>query len=105
MKESSDSEPRRVAGEKKKHPAVNCLFVFFPQWGGLDLNSSNRGFARLGGEGDPPLGVVVEEVAVLVVLFSPRLARSRGSLSCESACRAHAGAVCVKMLLSRVRRC
>jgi len=34
----------------------------------LDLNSSNRGCARLGGEVDPPLGVVVEEVAVLVVL-------------------------------------
>ena len=36
--------------------------------GGLDLSSSNRGCARLGGEVDPPLGVVVEEVAVLVVL-------------------------------------
>ena len=36
--------------------------------GGLDLNSSNRGCARLGGEVDPPLGVVVEEVSVLVVL-------------------------------------
>ena len=34
----------------------------------MDLNSSNRGCARLGGEVDPPLGVVVEEVAVLVVL-------------------------------------
>ena len=39
-----------------------------PQWGGLDLSSSNRGCARLGGEVDPPLGVVVEEVAVLIVL-------------------------------------
>ena len=35
---------------------------------GLDLNSRNKGCARLGGEVDPPLGVVVEEVAVLVVL-------------------------------------
>ena len=34
----------------------------------MDLNSSNRGCTRLGGEVDPPLGVVVEEVAVLVVL-------------------------------------
>ena len=39
-----------------------------PLSGGLDLNSRNRGCARLGGEVDPPLGVVVEEVAVLVVL-------------------------------------
>ena len=36
--------------------------------GGLDLDSRNRGCARLGGEVAPPLGVVVEEVAVLVVL-------------------------------------
>ena len=34
----------------------------------MDLNSRNMGCARLGGEVDPPLGVVVEEVAVLVVL-------------------------------------
>ena len=39
-----------------------------PQWGGLDLDSRNSGCARLGGEVGPPLGVVVEEVAVLVVL-------------------------------------
>ena len=39
-----------------------------PQCGGLDLNSSNRGCARLGGEVDPPLGLVVEKVAVLIVL-------------------------------------
>ena len=39
-----------------------------PSVGGLDLNSSNRGCARLGGEVDPPLGVVTEEVAVLIVL-------------------------------------
>ena len=36
--------------------------------GGLDLSSSNRGCARLGNEEAPPLGVVIEEVAVLVVL-------------------------------------
>ena len=36
--------------------------------GGLDLDSRNSGCARLGGEVGPPLGVVVEEVAVLVVL-------------------------------------
>jgi len=41
-----------------------------PQWGGLDLNSSNTGCARLGGEvaPPPPLGVAIEEVAVLIVL-------------------------------------
>ena len=51
---------------------IGRMVTFFmppPQWGGLDLNSSNRGCARLGGEVDPPLGVVVEEVAVLVVLI------------------------------------
>ena len=36
--------------------------------GGLDLNSSNRGCARLGSKVAPPLGVVIEEVAVLIVL-------------------------------------
>jgi len=35
--------------------------------------------------------------------FSTRLAGARVSLSFESACRAHAGAVCVHKLLSRVR--
>jgi len=39
-----------------------------PQWGGLDLNSSNRGCARLGSEVAPSLRVVKEEVAVLIVL-------------------------------------
>ena len=38
------------------------------------------------------------------ILFSPHLARARVSLSCESACCAHAGAVCVQKFLSRVRR-
>ena len=42
-------------------------FIPPPQWG-LDLNSRNSDYARLGGEVGPPLGVVVEEVAVLVVL-------------------------------------
>ena len=36
--------------------------------GGLDLNSSNRGCARLGSGVAPPLGVVKEEVSVLIVL-------------------------------------
>ena len=61
---------------QKASTATSCgqrrFLVYFipppPQWGGLDLNSSNRGCARLGGEVDPRLGVVVEEVAVLVVL-------------------------------------
>ena len=39
-----------------------------PSVGGLDLDSRSSGCARLGGGVAPPLGVVVEEVAVLVVL-------------------------------------
>jgi len=39
-----------------------------PSVGGLDLDSRSSGCARLGGGVGPPLGVVVEEVAVLVVL-------------------------------------
>ena len=34
----------------------------------MDLNSSNRGCARLGGAVAPPLGAVKEEVTALVVL-------------------------------------
>ena len=41
---------------------------FPPSVGGLDLNSSNRGCARLGSGVAPPLGVVKEEVAVLIAL-------------------------------------
>ena len=47
------------------------LFLFHappPSVGGLDRDSRSSGCARLGGEVGPPLGVVVEEVAVLVVL-------------------------------------
>jgi len=44
------------------------LFPPPPSVGGLDLDSRSSGCARLGGEVGPPLGVVVEEVAVLVVL-------------------------------------
>ena len=36
--------------------------------GGLDLNSSSCGCARLGSGVVPPLGVVGKEVAVLIVL-------------------------------------
>jgi len=39
-----------------------------PQWRGLDLNSSSRGCARLGSGVAPSLGVVKEEVAVLIFL-------------------------------------
>ena len=39
-----------------------------PSVGGLDLNSSNSGCARLGSGVAPPLGVVKEEVAVLIAL-------------------------------------
>ena len=37
------------------------------------------------------------------IVFPPRLARARVSLSCESTYRAHASAVCVQKLLSSVR--
>jgi len=45
-----------------------CFPIFAPppSVGGLDLNSSNRGCARLGSEVAPPLGVVIKEVAVLI---------------------------------------
>ena len=36
--------------------------------GGSDLNSSSSGYARLGSGVAPPLGVVKEEVAVLIAL-------------------------------------
>jgi len=39
-----------------------------PSVGGLDLNSSSSGCARLGSRVVPPLGVVKEEMAVLIVL-------------------------------------
>ena len=43
---------------------LDVLLFIPPSVGGLDLNSSNRGCARLGGEVDPPLGVAVEEYGV-----------------------------------------
>ena len=43
-----------------------------------------------------PYGIVLVRDRV----FSPRLARARVSLSCESACRAHAGAVFMQKFLS-----
>ena len=50
----------------------------FPPVGGLDLNSSNNGCARLGSGVAPPLGVVKKEVAVLIVLVR-RLRRAVGA--------------------------
>ena len=49
---------------------MHHLTGFFepPLSGGLDIDSRSSGCARLGGGVGPPLGVVVEEVAVLVVL-------------------------------------
>ena len=41
------------------------------------------------------MGGYKKKCAPWSIVFSPRLARARVSLSCESACRAHAGAVCV----------
>ena len=43
------------------------VFTPPPQWGGLDLNSSNRGCARLGSEVAPPLGVVIDEVVAFLM--------------------------------------
>jgi len=45
-----------------------AIFIMPPLSGGLDLDSRSSGCARLGGGVAPPFGVVVEEVAVLVVL-------------------------------------
>jgi len=42
--------------------------IYPPLSGGLDLNSSNSGCARLGSGVAPPLGVVEKKVAVLIVL-------------------------------------
>ena len=54
-----------------------------PQWGRLDLASRSSGCARLGGEVAPPLGVVVEEVAVLVVLVRRHRAAVRRAVDDE----------------------
>jgi len=53
----------------------------------------------------PPCGgrVPTKKMRPRSIVFSPRLARALVSLSCESACRPHAGAVCVQKFLSRVR--
>ena len=49
--------------------STSSSLVFTPPLsGGLDLDSRSSGCARLGGGVGPPHGVVVEEVAVLVVL-------------------------------------
>ena len=53
-----------------------------PLSGGLDLDSRNSGCARLGGEVGPSLGVVVEEVAVLIVLVR-RHRRAVGAAVCR----------------------
>ena len=45
-----------------------CVFFFFLFFFAFDLNSGDRGCARLGGEVASTLGMVKEEVAVLVVL-------------------------------------
>ena len=56
-----------------------------PRWGGLDLNSSNRGCARLGGAVAPLLGVVRS-------LFGLRFA------ICRSMCQSCPAAVCSHFL-------
>ena len=66
-----------------------------PSVGGLDLNSSNRGCARLGGEVDPPLGVVVEEVFDfrLVELAWDNASNRTGSSNHEKPHNSNAGQV------------
>ena len=56
----------RMSSSGKSRPLE--FFHAPPSVGGLDLDSRSSGCARLGGGVGPPLGVVVEEVAVLVVL-------------------------------------
>ena len=73
-----------VTEPKKKHTRFSILNYYFS-----DLERTKNFFA--------PLSIV----------FSPRLTRARVSLSCQSACRAHAGAACVLMfsLVSEDVRC
>ena len=62
--------------------AIFTAFFFFPPLsGGLDLNSSNSGCARLGSGVAPPLGVVEKEMAVLIV-FVRRHRRAVGAFIC-----------------------
>ena len=51
--------------------------------GGLDLNSSKSGCARLGSGAAPPLGVVEKEVAVLIALVC-RYRRAVGAAVCRA---------------------
>ena len=64
---SSVQDLRRVESYEKSETKQQYGFCAPPQWGGLDLDSRSSGCARLGGGVGPPLGVVVEEVAVLVL--------------------------------------
>jgi len=68
--------PKRPRGFGKAalKPQSKPFFSEPPLSGGLDLDSRSSGCARLGGGVGPPLGVVVEEVAVLVIfLMDPEL--------------------------------
>jgi len=48
---------------------VSANFTLSPSVGGLDLNGSNTGCARLGGEVAPPLGVVFFRSFKPILLF------------------------------------
>ena len=70
------------------------LSHFPPSVGGLDLNSSSSGCARLGSGVAPPLGVVKEEVAVLIVLVRGAVVLLSYCLSSPVLVRWHRRAVC-----------
>jgi len=65
-----------MMGRRKRPIAIVSAALFTeggdfsppPSVGGSDLNRSSSGCARLGSGVAPPLGVVKEEVAVLIVL-------------------------------------
>ena len=62
---------RRVRSRRQRRAACTRPPPHPPpptQWGGLDLNSSSSGCARLGSGVALPLGVAKEEVAVLIIL-------------------------------------
>ena len=64
-----------------QEPLQTVTVFHYPEWrffrapppsvGVLDLDSRSSGCARLGGGVGPPLGVVVEEVAVLALFSCP----------------------------------
>ena len=82
-----------------------------PQWGGLDLDSRSSGCARLGGGVGPPLRVVVEEVAVLVVLVRRHCHAVRAAVrravddEISSAIKEETGPAAVRLPITENRLC